>query len=97
MSRKDEIIRILKKHQTPNYELEVNAVYSENYKTIATEIEKLFEVEGETRVDYVLQRYTPMHGWDDSSTGWEKEAALSKTKKDEIRAVKRTTKDEVIE
>jgi len=36
MSKKDEIIFLMQKHHT-----------DDNYETVATEIEKLFEVEGE--------------------------------------------------
>jgi hypothetical protein len=100
MSRKDEIIETMRKHENAVRIAHFENVYYVNrndYRTVATEIEKLFEVEGETKIDYVLQRYTPMHGWADSSIGWEKEVLLSKTKNAEIRAVKRTTIDEVIE
>ena len=44
MSKKDEIIFLMQKHHT-----------DDNYETVATEIEKLFEVEG--KVEYELEHF----------------------------------------
>ncbi len=89
MSREKEIVKLMEKRG--------NEIVDYEYKDLASEIEKLFEVEGETKIDYVLQKHVDMYGWTDSSSGWKKEVALKKIKEGEIRAIKRITIDQIIE
>ena len=106
MSRKDEIIKAFIKHEvglTKNSGLKVAGLCECKYEIAATDIEKLFEVEG--RVEYVVQWYS------DWSKKWKdcNDAALAikdgkellrrwgRTSSEEYRLIKRTTTDEIIE
>ena len=95
MSKKDEIIEVLKRYEW--------AIDLYEYEKVASEIAKLFEVEG--KVEYVLQRWRVGFGWKDFINDYGTEKAVKADKavylwsypKTKLKIIKRTTIDEIVE
>lgn len=107
MSRKDEkndeIIKVLRQHEQSvdiNFR-QYSAVLERKYHFIASDIRKLFEVEG--KVEYVLQKFKNKK-WIELLCFLELEVAKTHkaraenffTEKPELRIIKRVTTDQII-
>ena len=100
MSRKDEIIAVLKKHEVP-VDDHCKVIVSP-YGSLATEIEKLFEVEG--KVEYDMQCYGDGKWFSNVSPSKNlgvnqalKRRLIKKFPDAVYRIIKRTTTDELVE